>query len=191
MTYPDHLHVRAIHKHVWSSFHLATFLSIWQTPLYPNINTETQQLILSYQCTCERGKYWLTFFLIDKYVASISSGNFMVVRYGRKVIKPRNFPKSLSVNKLEIKTSLSSCKKVKQNKIKNGFQCYCTLSVSVHSLYLKFISFGIQTLEFDEIVLKENNTGQYVMPNFYAYIIRIFISCFFFRYKVKRVQLEK
>lgn len=134
---------------------------------------------------------WLTFFLIDKYVASISSGNFVVVRYGRKVIKPRNFPKSLSVNKLEIKTSFSSCKKVKQNKIKNGFQSYCTLSVSVHSLYLKFISFGIQTLEIDEIVLKENNTGQNVMPNFYAYIIRIFISCFFFRYKVQRVQLEK
>lgn len=67
----------------------------------------------------ERGKYWLTFFLIDKYVASISSGNFVVVRYGRKVIKPRNFPKSLSVNKLEIKISFSSCKKVKQNMIKN------------------------------------------------------------------------
>lgn len=59
------------------------------------------------------------------------------------------------------------------------------------TLYLKFKSFGIQTLEFDEIVLKDNNTGQNVMPNFYAYIIRIFISCFFFRYKVQRVQLEK
>lgn len=78
---------------------------------------------------------------------------------------------------------------MKKNKIKNGFQSYCTLSVSVQSLYLKFISFGI--LEIDEIVLKENNTGQNVMPNFYAYIIRIFISCFFFRYKVQRVQLEK
>lgn len=136
---------------------------------------------------------WLTFFLIDKYVASISSGNFVVVRYGRKVIKPRNFPKSLSVNKLEIKTSFSSCTKVKQSMIKNWFQSYCWIYVSVQLLYLKFKSFGIhvQTLEFDEIILKENNTGQNVMPNFYAYIIRIFISCFFFRYKVQRVQLEK
>lgn len=82
----------------------------------------------------ERGKYWLTFFLIDKYVASISSGNFVVVRYGRKVIKPRNFPKSLSVNKLEIKTSFSSCKKVKQDKklipkLQQNI-CFCTFTVS-------------------------------------------------------------
>lgn len=70
--------------------------------------------ILKHICSfCERGKYWLTFFLIDKYVASISSGNFVAVRYGRKVMKPRNFPKSLSVNKLEIKTSFSSCIKIK------------------------------------------------------------------------------
>lgn len=175
----------------YSFCNIFIYLTYLSVPKY-HYRDSTLNHILKHMCFfCERGKYWLTFFLIDKYVASISSGNFMVVRYGRKVIKPRNFPKSLSVNKLEIKTSFSSCKKVKQNKIKNGFQSYCTLSVSVHSLYLKFISFGIQTLEIDEIVLKKNNTGQNVMPNFYAYIIRIFISCFFFRYKVKRVQLEK